>query len=75
MSGLYARTGTQLRVRGNGDVKEVNKVVCIAKSQGQQGCKGSKQGSVHMNEEHRINTGSESVIAENNKVHEIVIPK
>jgi len=50
-------------------------VVCIAKSQGQWGCEGSKQGSVYMNEEHRINTGSESVIVENNKVHERVIPK
>jgi len=74
MSGLYTRTGTQLRV-GNGDVKEVNKVVCIAKGWGQWGCKGSKQGSVYMNEKHRIKTGSELVIVENNKVHERVIPK
>ena len=57
MSGLYTRTATQLRVRGNGDVKEVNKVVCTAKIWGQWGCEGSKQGSMYMNEEHRINTG------------------
>jgi len=55
-------------------VKEFNKAVCIAKSQGQQGCKGSEQVSVYMNEKHRINTGSESVIVENKKVHERVMP-
>jgi len=75
MSGLYTRTGTQLRVRGNGDAKEANKAVCIAKSWGQQRCEGSIQGSVHMNEEHRINTGSEFVTTKNNKVCGRVIPK
>jgi len=75
MSSLYTRTGTQLRVRGDGDAKEVNKVVCIAKSWGQQRCEESEQGSVYMNEEHRINTGSNSVRVENNKVHKRVTPK
>jgi len=75
MSGLYTRTGTQLRVGGDGDAKEVNKVVWLAKSWGQWRCEGSEQGSVYMNEEHRINTGSESVMVENNKVHERIIPK
>ena len=56
-------------------MKEVKKVVCIAKSQGQWGCEGSEQCSVYKNEEHRINTGSELVIVENNKVHEKVMPR
>ena len=49
--------------------------MCIAKSQGQWRCEGREQGSVYMNEEHRINTGLELVIAENNNVDERVIPK
>ena len=75
MGGLYTKTKTQLRVVGNGDVKEKKQGGVHSQESGAMGVQGSEQGSVYMNEEHRISTGSELVIVENNKVHERVIPK
>jgi len=57
MSGLYTRTGTQLRVGGNGDVKEVNKVVCMPRVRGNGGngdARMKNQGSVYRNSKHRV---------------------